>query len=527
MTNPIRGIEDAVAGAMAFARRIGGRDVLVSAEGIQVVDGMGRTHTMRRDGVPYVPDMADFKAKARGSCITFREMGDLGDWEYDGKDGGYRIRAKRVSPSCVDGLFSHEAEDLARLRSLYGRGDVVVAIVVEGDQRARDIAMGLVAERRLCGLPTTLSIDDAALPRLYHRDRRDFQGPEAFDPPQESTLAPEWEIRCLGRNAIDHALRGAGTGGAVLVGTCPAWGLESDCERYVAGQETPMAFVKVGIVKSQPVARIVLNAAAMALSSPEPGFADAPWHRHAERVAKRAGRPAAPKTWFSTTEAVAEAFVARKSPRGYVSGKSLFFHGPIAYSVWDNHVIAAYVKGPDGNPLLVLGRDRTVGGGKSAIASMAMNDISLAAGRALPVVQDLGDVILLGAARPGDVPFQGRARKNEADFPELCHFDQARLSKWLLEEAARLRKAIEEAYSTGVTYPTRAQARAKRALASLLDLRDRYAADYGFELPALGDRDLIDVEARAAEVAARMRTEELEARKKAETAEEEPQGLAP
>lgn len=539
MLKPIETTKDAIRGAMTFARMIGGRDVILSTDGISVVDGMGRSHPMTRDGIPYKPDLEAFVEEFRllnryfkldediNDLDSTEEMGDLGDWNFTKKGDAFRLRAKKPSPPCVDGIFKHEPEGLARMRSLYGRDDIDVVVVAEGAPRAREMALALVSERRLVGLPTELDMKPSQDRYGRRSTHSDFEGPEVFDAP--GGTAPTWKVHHFSRRDLASAVvsKETPTSSRVFVGETDYY--RSDAyAHHVMSQERATVLVEVTLQKSVPTGRIVLNATAMALSSPEPGIPDAPWDRHAEKVARRSSRPAAPKTWHQTTEAVAEAFVARQAPRGYVSGKSLFFHGPVAYSIWDDNPIAAFVKGPDGKPFLLIGRDRELGGGKAAITSMAIGDIQKAYGSYdLPQMEKLETILRLGDKNLAEFARAGRRDKKEHELPDTCHFDEAGLSKWIASEHLYLMKEVESAYSTGVRFPTFKQGRARERVADLAELRDRMAMEYKLNLPDVGNAAELRAEASAAMAAATARHEQLEARKKEAMLVEEAASEAP
>jgi hypothetical protein len=245
-----------------------------------------------------------------------------------------------------------------------------------------------------------------------------------------------------------------------------------------------------------------------------------------------AQRKARRRTWHSTTAQVAEAFVSREAPRGFVSGESLFFHGPIAFSVWYGNPIAAFVETPDGETVLFLGRHGKVL--KPAVVSMAQGDIVEAAGGRFPIIRmdGLGAFLSLGDVPAGIVALRLKGRKDEDRYPRAASIVPSGLARWFEDRHSELVAERDAAHRSGVTFQTWRQVQSMGALVDLCDLRDRLSERFGIGLPALGDAQGYRADHAKAQVRCADRQTELDARKAAkapssadpDAGDEEPEG---
>lgn len=492
-----------VRAALVRATKSAAREVRLSPEAL----------TLRHaDGQPSVQDRAGTPPAGIAECMRprYREgdgfelsygRGDavdavfpgLGSWRLAFEGDDVVLRAKKPVADCLERLLSSEPEPLSALRRLYAQDGVDVVVRCDGP-RARDVALAIVAERDWLGLPSRVG-------RLS-RDRldrgRDTQAPVAddpFSPPGEA-----WTVST--EDAVPDDGEGAGSKVTVLVVRRHV--TQAAIEGWLAGRARPAAFVEVSLRDSEAVATVFLSPSARALADAAPPLpGDAPWDRFRRAKQARDARPKAPRTWHQTTEAVARAFVAREAPRGYVSNKSIYFHGPVAYSQWDGNPVAAFVK--VGRETLLLEGRRSQGGTMAGTTTSAQGDIRAALqerGMGLPVaVGDLSEVLDLGGADLSTLPPRGRRAKDEASLPAACALRKAAFGAWVRAERDRLQGEIDSRVGRA---PTFVRATAYEAMARLADVARAVRPDaYGLP-PQEVMRDL----ARADRVAVAAREEE-------------------
>lgn len=519
----------AMRAALDRARLQACREVRFAPGGVVAVDPLGNEVALTRGGVPAPIPMDDvLRALSSHSLRSHsgsrdsdmeRDFGPSGTWTLaKAPEGCFTLKAKKPGAFCLEQVLSPltdaDADGLARLRSAYRLPDVDVAVLVEGEHRARDVASAIAAERAILGLPVGITHLREYDRPWGHRDPE----PEAppFDPP--AGPAP-WHVERVESGHAQEVLTDAPTrtgGGRVRVGAERTFWRVARAEAEVAGLERPCALVVVQLEKSRPVARVFLSDTLRATTSPDPGFANAPWDVHAGRAdARRRSRPPAPRTWHPTTEAVAHAFVARQAPRGMVSGDALFFHGPVAYSTYRSNPIAAIVDAPDGKPVILMGRSGGIGGGKAAIVSSAQGDVSLAARDAFRVVdvENLAGIATLGGKPVENLADGFRYRKDEAEHPRSCEIDHEGLTRWMLDAwDAAVAEATRAGRNNAATY---VKAQAISALAGLSEKRDLFAGTFGVALPPLGDASALRSESEIAFEAAAARQRALDGRGKA------------
>lgn len=479
-----------------------GRELRFGREGIRLADYLGDQRSLDIEGYKVAVDPKAFLE----TVVPYR-VSPEGEVQFEGVHGEFSyaldgddlvLKPKRARAICVERVIEPDADDLARLRSLYRRGGMDLFIFCEGDTRARELAIAISAERLAVGLPTTLSLDAPGRYAFGNSPRRPADLVDPFDPVSvESVGAQPWDVRQSSKaDAIDAFLNPADAPSAtvhvvadriyVLERTFNAMRNDKD-ER-----QRPFALMCVTLENSKPVVKITFSASLQQDLSTEPSFVEAPWDVIRERLAKfRASRTVVERTWHQTTDQVARAFIARKAPRGYVSNKSIFFHGPIAFCRYDTAPIAAIVDMPDGAPALFIGRTGNAGGTFAGNISTSQGDIQEAVRDKkweLFHVDDLTDFIKIGDREINTVAGEMRYRKNEASFPTTCAIDPVRLGIWLEKSHATCLAEIERAGRT--SFPTYTKAQASAALGHLIEKRDRLADAFGFDdLPDFGPAD--------------------------------------
>ena len=515
MTNaakPADKTKDLVRSIIALARRSGSKEIRFLPDGVELAGYTGAVTRLAREGVPVAPVVADVAGHlharySHGDGWTTDGRGhydfdNLGTWVKSlDEDGTVRMRSHKPGPPCLEALASFDPGELAGLRALYASEGVDVFLAVEGESRARDMAQAVYAERRGAGLPTTLDMPEK-MDRWPYGETADHVGPEPFDQPAPG---PAWDVAFLdvkrtwtkdggygreietrGISRLVEALRtdAPGPGSRVLVAQNDHYRGHAlkGYAQVAEARARPTAVVVVSLERSAPVARVVLNAPARAIAASPPSFEGAPWETfNARRASTAKARPPAPKTWHPTTEHVAEAYVAREAPRGLVSGKSLFFHGPVAYSMWKDNPIAAYARTADGGEILVMGREPGYGGGKAAIISMAQGDVEKAIGKRMPVLHldSLSRFLRVGEIGVGHFATLTARKKDEASHPRTCEVDAAGLGKLLSDRHAKALRERDAAYPDKPGHPTSVQVRTARALVESIELRDRLAGLFG------------------------------------------------
>jgi len=520
---------DLVLAALTHARDIAAREVRISEGEVAVVDYTGNLHTaVPVDASPSIPlaDVRDALHSRKGGYYHLdpnwdveTTLKELGNWSLSAdSQTGLTLRPRKAPAPCLEAVADFAEEDLARLRSLYRQGGFDVLVMCEGDPRTRELATAMMAERRQIGLPTSLSL--LALEKRYNwRDQktRDYQG---WIAPVATAEGADWSIRHIDyKDAYGHMQATFdGPEARVIVMARKQYGLSA--ERMITDldrRERPLVGIHVHLQDSKPVGRIAFSPRLLPRTSLVSGFEDAPWDAYRDRKeARLKSRPPAPKTWHQTTEAVAKAFVERKAPRGYVSSRSLYFHGPVAYSISDRNPIAAIVDNPKGGkPFLFEGRKPGIGGTQAGTVSSAQGDISQAAGKDFHIlhVGDLTRFVRLGDLALNDIASSFRSRKNEAEFPATCRINRDGLTTWIEERVAQLQEKLDGMAKT--KFATYERSQVYRAQAGLANFRDVVADAFGMSLPPAGDAKAFRQMAEEEQAAAHQRQEELKERRRA------------
>lgn len=485
--------------ALTAARTLAPRQVRLSQDGVTVVDALGGKHVLRTDAAS-----PDGKALAEGlwpsggfyrreGLPKVAELSGHGAWTCSENDGEIVLKAKRQRGPCLEAVASVDPEQMNLVRRLYAADGVDVIVAVEGEARARDVALALASEISLAGHGTALDIapeDGWRLP-AEERSRAGQEGPALFGVPQN----PRWSVQLLPQRS--HLGSAAPVGKdvcrvVVFQDDRTSWSFARSTPEGLRSQTRPTALIAVSLEKSSAKARIVLSEAASALAAGMPDHPEGPWTTFNARKAKSAAVPRAPKTWHQTTEAVAEAFLERRAPRGYVSGQSLFFHGPVAFSIYYNNPVAAIVDAPDG-PVIFMGRSSQRGGTKAGTISMAQGDVRKAAEAAgVPVlhVDRLPDFLTLDGMSLEEIARRFERSKDEASFSPTCTVDTGKLADYLESRKGAAEAELER--SDKRRSPTYVKAGAWHGLKSVAELRDTLVERFGFDLPDMGDSQFFE-----------------------------------
>lgn len=528
-------------GLAAHAGLMGMRQVVLSPTGATVADGQGRsvpatwqgaTLAGMADGVHAALRLANTSPYGGDRPRSEDELdsvdfGDHGTWRMSRDGDTVTLTADKPGPTCVDALLPGPADAMAEVRALYGKPGVDIVVACAGRTRSRDMARAIASETGSLGLPFTL-----AMPKPWDRPRG--YGHEWSVAPIDATPGPPVVIRHLDTRDFDSfaTTRGEAPDGArVTVGEPGRWISHRMAAMAEAHGDRPVAMVSVTLSRedSKPRLETFLSPGARSLlSEPTPMPADAPWETLAARRGKHhATRTPKPKTWHSTTDQVAEAYVAREAPRGRVSGDTLFFHGPILWSLYRNNPIAAYVTDKDGETFVLEGRSVT-GGTKGGTVSSAIGDLHAAAKgrvRFLNVRGDMSPFLRWGDMGVGQAWAKVSRGKSEGDMPRDCTVDGPALSAWLAAAMGRATAEQLEAYKSA--FPTARLFGAINDRLRLHDLRETLGTRLGLDLAPIGDRSLVQGDLNRANATHAARTADIAARKAARAEAAAPAGPSP
>ena len=480
--------------ALTAGRRFGAREIAFGTDGITITDPVGGKHfighSMSGPAPEAIKEMLDGRFRS-WDTDGYRITGH-GAWTL--KDNPLTLRAARPRHAALERIAKpQDPEKLDLLRSLYGLPDVDIFVACEGAARAADVALCLAAELNLSGTAAAVAFPPEHK-YDYSRGRNetsaDQEGRADGDPvfPGAGTADTGWRVELLGEGAAGPETSPVSR---IIV--------KEDARRAahyagVDGAAFPPSARKVAVIgvrleRSHPVLSVALSPEARAVADGGRKWTSAPWKTELERIERRrASRPSAPKTWHPTTAHVAEAFVAREAPRGYVSGASLFFHGPVAFSVWDGNPVAAFVDLPDGTEVLFEGRSHGMGGTIAGTVTSAQGDISRALkDRSVQVFQvgALSDILTLGDEDLANIAGRMRRAKNEGEYPRGCTLHRDRVEAYLTGRRERAQKELERASKTSVA--THTKAGCWYELAEIAAMRDALCSLFGFDLPGMGD----------------------------------------
>lgn len=521
MTNEENEItKDYIRAALTTTRLVAGREVVIRSDGITVTDPFSGKHHFANLGKPPSYDAINETLRQSFHSYTWnrdREMKASGHgvWEVTEKNGNIVLKATKKRNAALEALVTADMNELALMRSLYGQPNVDIFVACEGDTRTRDIALALASELNLSGRNTTLNLAPEYEYKRYTNIIEvalDQDGPELFDVPKK--VGQEWVVELLEQANHRSSLAPPAAGVSRIVvfedeRSARRWGRST--EGSFAPSRRPAVMVGISLEDSAPTARIAFSAAAKAVARADLREDNAPWTIYNERKAARLkSRPPVLKTWHQTTDQVARAFIARQAPRGFVSGSSLWFHGPVAFSEYARNPIAAFVDTPSGQTILFSGRAAGQHGTLAGTVSSAMGDVDRAA-KAAPFrefhVGELTDFLTLGDVALDEVCWRVGDKKKEAEYPSSCTVDAAKLVQYIVKRRERADVELEKASKQSVATYTKAGCWGE--LASIARFRDAMVELLGISLPDMGDADEFKATAKKIDEAARTRQENL------------------
>lgn len=528
--------------ALTTTRLVAGREIVFREDGITVADPFNGKHHFAAIEPPPSKEVLEKAILQRdfhsyyGSRPREMKMSGHGTWNISEKDGTFKLKPAKNRNAAIEAVAEANPNDLAMLRSLYDVADVDIVVACEGEARTREMALTFAAELHLSGHSTELHLepeDKYVWNSGRNEEAHDQDGPVMFAIPEKA--GQKWVVQMASKENPPFPP----TSG---VSRITIWEDEHKAAQYgritdgaFAPSRRPAVLVGVTLKDSKAVATIVLSRAAKSVALIGKKADHAPWTFYNERKAARLkARPPVAKTWHQMTDQVARAFIAREAPRGYVSGKSLYFHGPVAFSAFDRNPVAALVDLPNGKTILFTGRHSDMGGTLAGTVTSATGDIDTAArdsGFIQFHVGELTDFLTFGGLQLDDMAGRLRHKKNEADYPNTCTVDAVKLERYIVSR----RKAADNELAhltkrTSVATYTKAGCWA--ALERIAILRDAMVAHLGIELPDMGDAKAFGEKAKIEGAAAAKRQQELEVRRKYEheaekrrTEEEQRRGL--
>ncbi|MCS4088898.1 hypothetical protein [Rhizobium sp. BK176] len=511
---------DYIRAALTTTRLVAGREVVIRHDGITVTDPLGGKHHFGNLETP--PSFDVINETLQRSFYSYtgsrdREMkaSGHGAWAVTEKNGNIVLKATKKRNAALEALATADAESLSLMRSLYGLPNVDIFVACEGDTRTKDVAFALASELNLSGRNTSLNVP----PEYAHRwnsgrneDALDQEGPALFDVPKK--VGQEWVVELLNDSRDRFKLSPPAADVSRIVvfedeRAANSWTRAT--EGSFAPSRRPAIMVAITLVDSAPTATIILSSAAKAVARTDLREDNAPWTVYNERKAARLkSRPPVLKTWHQTTDQVARAFVARQAPRGFVSGSSLWFHGPVAFSEYRKNPIAAFVDTPSGKTILFSGRASGQLGTLAGTVSGALGDIDNAT-KATPFrfhVGELTDFLTLGDLPLDEVCWRVGDQKKEAEYPSSCTVDAAKLEQYIVKRRSHADAALEKASKQSVATYTKAAC--WKELASIAEFRDAMVELLGISLPDMGDAEEFKANGKAIDGAARVRQADLE-----------------
>lgn len=218
------------------------------------------------------------------------------------------------------------------------------------------------------------------------------------------------------------------------------------------------------------------------------------------------------KTWHSSGDSLAKAFLDQQAPRGFISSKNIFFHGPVLYSQWHGNPVAALVRVPGEMEWLITG---------TGDACPSKETSSRALGRVIRdngehgyrhvALANLNDLLLwngedlAGYARSNSYA-RGRANDEKSRDP-LCELQEDRVRVWLSAKILAAEKELESA--KGTKFATFRKSGAYGGLIHYGELSKLLTMKFGFRLPVVKDIDSLRAKMRFATEAAQHRQDVL------------------
>jgi hypothetical protein len=489
--------KDYVRAALTKTRLVAGRDLVFRDDGITISDPFnGKHHFTASEQPPSLEalERAIVQPTFRsyyGSRPREMKISGHGTWNISEKDGTFRLKAAKNRHPALEAVTDANPDDLARLRSLYDVANVDIVVACEGDVRAREIALAFASELNLSGHNTELHLE----PEHHHswehsrpEDAYEQDGPATFSAPEK--VGQKWVVQLLSNKTVTLPPTHGVSTITVREDEHRARQFGRATEGAFAPSRRPAVLVGVTLKDSTPVATVTFSTAAKSVASISTRSNSAPWTLYNDRKAARLkARPPIAKTWHQTTDQVARAFFAREAPRGYVSGKSLYFHGPVAFAAYDRNPVAAMVDLPDGKTLLFTGRASGQSGTLAGSVSSAMNDIDSAArdtGFHEFHIGELTDFLKLGDCELNEIAAKLRHKKNEAEYPKSCAIDPSRLKTYITRRKKEADEELE-AHQKRSSVPTYTKAACWGQLERIATFRDAMVNLVGIDLPPMGD----------------------------------------
>jgi hypothetical protein len=501
MTREEREITEAyIRAALTTTRLVAGREVVIRPDGITVSDPFSGKHHFANLETPPSYDLIKQTLEQSFRSFTWSRDRDMkasghGSWAVTEKNGNIVLKASKKRHAALEALLTADPDDLALMRSLYGQPNIDIFVACEGDTRAREVALALASELNMSGRNTTL---DLAPEREYKRYTGtvemapDQEGPELFDVTKK--VGQEWIVDLLEYANHRSTLAPPPSGVSRVVvfddeRVAQSWARAT--EGSFAPSRRPAVIVTVTLEDSSPVAKIAFSAAARSVARADLREENAPWTIYNDRKAARLkSRPPIVKTWHQTTIQVARAFVARQAPRGFVSGSSIWFHGPVAFSEYAKNPIAALVDTPSGQTILFSGRASGQSGTLAGTVSGAIGDIGNAARDTTFRefhVGELTDFLTLGDLSLNEVCWRVGDQKKEAEYPSSCTVDATKLERYIVKRRERADAELEKAQKQSVATYTKSAC--WRELATIAMFRDSMVELLGVSLPDMGNAE--------------------------------------
>lgn len=478
---------------------VAGREIKISSDGVEIRHPYYGSSPVSIDGQPIKITAEEFEEAfryySRNGGVkpsNYRELSapGIGNFGYEINDDVVVLKPKRNPAHCIDAVVPDLGDGIARLRSLYNQPGVSVFVPCEGEVRAGNVMQALIAERRALKLPTQtryLPVHDR-----YYSDR--VYSMDALVDVARRTDMPQWNvIQVTEADALKFLSKQPKTGESnVYVFSTN----ERQVNRWIHGLADleavghPVAVFAVKMNHSKSVGKIGFTSHLTSRISTEDKFENAPWKIYGKLSAARAATKK-PVTWHSTTQGVADAFVAREAPRGMTGSKRwrkppIYFHGPIAYSLADWNPIAALVDMPDGRTALITGRSEEFGGTKAGTVTSALGDIRVASSHKKFErfhLEELHEILTWGDE--GLERAASKSSKMEDTWPKSAQFNVEKLGEWIEAKTTILQEELAEATKSAM--PTYRKANAYSAVAQHADLRNRLVEGFGFDLPPVAD----------------------------------------
>lgn len=472
-------VDDYIQEAIAIARGYGTRTLRFLEDGIEIVDAMGNPRrfssiiptgpaTIRQRGWSWYG--GDLRFEHHG-ISTKRD----GAWKIVDSDGDLVIKPNRRLPSCMEAVGELDANSIAALRSLYREGDVDIFLAGNIGSKVREATSAITCELNLTG----------HLASVRH-------GSEPLDTQPDYFTAdkPEWQVFLLGpkENPAQYPPPEAG------ISRIFVWESERAAHAYGSSWTDSIApsrrkTVVGAIVTEKDVTRInlVFSKRAAQACSNTPDTNDTPWARYARLKASRTPQE---KTWHGSIEALVDAYIARKAPRGFISDRSLYFHGPVLYSLFDGNPIAAFVETPHGKDILFTGRHPRLHGTMTGTVSGHQNALSNALFKhdiETFHLDNLKDVLTISDLRLETIPWSVGAKKKEDGLPRACRLDIEALSQLFQTNWTRMTEQFEKSMAT--KFPTYSRAGILRGLHLNALTADRLSTIFGVDFGYVGDAD--------------------------------------